>query len=45
MYASRPSKKQTSIPMSRFSQAMNTVGKLGSDDRKKTALLAAMMLG
>ena len=29
--------------MSRLSQATNTVGKLGSDDGKKTALLTAMM--
>ena len=39
----QPPKKQTSIPMSRLSQATNTVGKLGSDDRKKMALLAATM--
>ena len=44
MYASRPLKKQTSIPMSRLSQATNTVRKPGFDDGKKMVLLAATML-
>ena len=29
MYASRPSKKQTSIPIFKLSQVIKTVGKLG----------------
>ena len=44
MYASRLPMKQTSIPMSRLSQATNIEGKLGSDDGMKTVLPADAML-
>ena len=44
MYASIPSQRHVSIPMSRLSQAMNTVSVLASSGRKNTALFTAMML-